>query len=155
MTADILVIVADRGHARLFSLTPGEEKLRELQDLLNADARVRASKLASDRQGRGLNRARASRAALGKASLQDESASRFAHDVCGMIAGKLRRKNDARLFVFADPQFLGLLRRKLRTRKLRVPVRYFAKNLTRTSSARIRSYLPKRLWPRRVLGIKL
>ncbi|MDE2236054.1 MAG: host attachment protein [Gammaproteobacteria bacterium] len=155
MAGDMLVVAADRGRARLFSIAPGQERLQEIQDFLNADARLRARNLASDRQGRGLNRTRASRAALGNASLQDESASRFAHEVSGVIAGKLLRKTNTRLFVIADPQFLGLLRGELRARKLRAPVRYIAKNLTRSSSARIRGYLPKRLWPRRVLGIQV
>ena len=155
MAEDCLVIAADRGHARMFHIAPGEEKLREIDDLINAAARMPAHRLASDRQGRVLKRARASRAAVGRDSLKDENARRFAHEVAAKIAGKMRKRHAARLFVFADAQFLGMLRGELRTRKLRIPARYIAKNLTRASSMRIRSYLPKRLWPRRVLGIKV
>ncbi len=151
----ILVVAADRGRARLFSIAAGQEKLQELDDLVNANARMAAHKLASDRQGRILIRARASRAAVGRASLKDENARRFAHDVSMKNSAILRRKSAGRMFVFADAQFLGMLRAELRTRNLHVPVRYIGKNLTRASNSRIRSYMPKRVWPRRVMGIEV
>lgn len=151
----ILVVAADRGRARFFSIAARDEKLQELDDLLNADARMPAHKLASDRQGRVLKRARAGRAAVGRASLKEENARRFAHAVAKKTTARLRRKSAGRLFVFADAQFLGMLRGALRVQKPHMPVRYIAKNLTRASNRRIRSYLPKRLWPRRVMGIEV
>jgi protein required for attachment to host cells len=152
---EILVVAADRGRARVFSIAHDQEQLQELNDLVNTDARRPAHLLASDRQGRSLNRERGSRAALGRDNLQDESTRRFAHDVCAMIAAKRRRQSVDRLFIIADPEFLGMLRLELRNRQMPVPVRFIAKNVTRTSSERIRSYLPKRLWPRRVLGVEV
>ncbi|HVC38270.1 MAG TPA: host attachment protein [Gammaproteobacteria bacterium] len=152
---EILVVAADRGYARVFSIAHNQDQLQELNDLVNADARRPAHMLASDRQGRALNRERGSRAAMGREYLQSDSARRFAHDVGTMIAGRLRRQRAKRLFLIADPEFLGMLRRKLRARQLAVPVRSIAKNVTRTSREHIRGYLPKRLWPRRVLGVDL
>ncbi len=155
ITREILVVAADRGRARVFSIAHNQEQLQEFNDLVNADARRPAHTLASDRQGRSLNRERGSRAALGRDNLQDESARRFAHDIGATIADKWRKQALDRLFIIADPEFLGMLRMELRNRRLTVPVRYIAKNLTRASSQRIRSCLPKRLWPRRVMGIEV
>jgi protein required for attachment to host cells len=151
----ILVVAADRGHARFFSIARNQEELQELNDLVNADARRPANSLVSDRQGRTLNRERGSRAALGRENLQNDSARRFAHRVAGLISGKLLKRSIIRLFIIADPEFLGMLRSELRTYKLTVPVRFIAKNVTRTSSERIRSYVPKQLWPRRVMGVQI
>ena len=151
----ILVIAADRGHARLFSIARNQEQLQELSDLVNANARMPAHSLVTDRQGRTLNRQRGSRAALGHENLQDESARRFAHDVGAMLANRLHVQRAIRLFIIADPEFLGMLRIELRARQLAVPVRSIAKNVTRTSTECIRSYLPKRLWPRHILGIQI
>lgn len=154
-TKKILVLAADRGHARLFSIAHNQEELQELSDLVNADARRPANSLVSDRQGRGLNRERGSRAALGRENLQNDSAHQFAHRVATLIASKLARSSIERLFIIADPEFLGMLRIELRAHKLAVPVRCITKNVTRTSSQRIRSYLPKRLWPRRIMGVQI
>ncbi len=152
---EILVIAADRGHARLFSIARNQEQLQELSDLVNANARMPAHSLVTDRQGRTLSRQHGSRAALGRENLQAESARRFAHDVGAMLANRLHAQRAGRLFIIADPEFLGMLRIELRARQLAVPMRSIAKNVTCTSTARIRSYLPKRLWPRRILGVKL
>lgn len=152
---EILVVAADRGHARFFSIAHNQDELRELSDLVNPDARRPAHSLASDRQGRTLNRKRGSRAALGRENLQDESARRLARVIVAMINGKPRRESIDRLFIIADPEILGMLRLELRTHKPTVPVRFIAKNVTRTGSKRIRSYLPKRLWPRRVMGVRV
>jgi len=153
-TGDILVIAADRGRARLFSIAHAEEQLLELNDLVNANARMPAHSQVADRQGRMLNRERGSRVALGTENLQDESARRFAHEVGAMIAGRLHTQRAAgRLFVVADPEFLGMLRMELRARRLAVPVHGIAKNVTRVSPQRIRGYLPKRLWRQRILGV--
>jgi protein required for attachment to host cells len=152
---ELLVVAADRGHARVFSNAHNQKELVELMDVVNADARLPAHRLASDRQGRALNRERGSRAALGRENLQDDSTRRFAHDVCAMIAAIRRSQSIDCLFIIADPEFLGMLRMELHARQLATPVRFIAKNVARTSSERIRSYLPKRLWPRRILGVDI
>ncbi|MGA9855624.1 MAG: host attachment protein [Gammaproteobacteria bacterium] len=139
----ILVVAADRGRARVFSIAHNREQLQELNDLVNADAHRRAHMLASDRQERALNRERGSRAA------------RFAHDIYAVIDDTRRRRAFDRVFIIANPQFLGLLRMELRNRQMAMPMRFIAKNLTRTSSNLIRSYLPKRLWSRRVMGVEV
>ena len=152
MSQGALVLVADRARARLFSWERDMPQLREIGDLVNAEVRLPQRALASDRQGRGLNRQRGARTALGRDSLRRESAQRFAHEVGARLFAELRAQRAARLFVLADPEFLGLLRSVLRKRRLAVPVRMLAKNLTRADAQRIRAYLPERLWLRRELG---
>ena len=151
MNHGALVVVADRARARLFNWERDMPQLQEIGDLVNAEARLPQHALASDRQGRGFNRQRGSHTALGRDSLRRESAQRFAQEVGARLFAELRTQHAARLFVLADPEFLGLLRGVLRKRRLAVPVRMLAKNLTRADVQRIRAYLPERLGSGRVL----
>lgn len=143
MSDSALVLVADSARARLFSWERGVPQLQEISDLVNAEARLPERALASDRQGRGFNRQRGSRTALGSTNLQRNSAQKFALRVGRRLAAESNARRAARLFVFAEAEFLGLLRTALRSRRPGLPVRGFAKNLTRATPQRIREYLPK------------
>lgn len=145
MSDSALVLVADSARARLFSWERGVPQLQEISDLVNAEARLPERALASDRQGRGFNRQRGSRTALGSTALQRNAARRFALRVSAQLATESRTRRAARLFIFSETEFLGLLRTALRSRRLGLPVRTFAKNLTRAAPQRIREYLPKYL----------
>ncbi|HKT32265.1 MAG TPA: host attachment protein [Gammaproteobacteria bacterium] len=143
MSGGALVLVADSARARLFSWKRGIPQLQEIDDWVNAEARLPERALASDRQGRGFNRQRGSRTALGSTNLQRNSAQKFALRVGRRLAAESNARRAARLFVFAEAEFLGLLRTALRSRRPGLPVRGFAKNLTRATPQRIREYLPK------------
>lgn len=138
-----LVVVADSAHARLFSWACGAGGLEELSDLVNPEARLPKHALVADRQGRGFNRQRGSRTALGSDTLRRNSALRFAQQVGTEVSAELRTQRAARLFILAEAEFLGLLRGALRTRRIAVPVNMIAKNLTRANVRRIRMYLPE------------
>lgn len=140
-----LVLVADSGRARMFSWARGAGGLKELSDLVNPEARLPKHALAADRQGRGFNRQRGSRTALGGDTLRRNSALRFAQQVGAKVSAEVRTQRAARLFILAEAEFLGLLRGALRTRRIAVPVSMIVKNLTRADVRRIRMYLPKYL----------
>lgn len=142
MNEPALVLVADRSRARFFIRRPGEPELDELGDLLNPAGRLPARMLASDRQGRGFNRQRGSRTALGSDGLQRTHAERFARQIAARLAAELRTSRAARVYIFADAEFLGLLRATLRTRRIRVALHLSAKNLTRAATRRIYAELP-------------
>lgn len=143
MSGGALVLVADSARARLFSWERGIPQLQEICDLVNSEARLPQRALASDRQGRGLNRQRGARTALGSTSLQRNSAQKFALRVCRRLAIESNARRAAGLFIFAEAEFLGLLRAALRGRRPGLQVRGIAKNLTRATPQRIREYLPK------------
>lgn len=153
-STDILVVVADRGRARLFAAPNGEEKLQELSDLLNPTLRLHADDLVHERQGRVMNRNRPSRTALGESHfLKHRSAARFAETVADAVAEQCKPGACERIFLLAEPEFLGLLRPRLAGKNLRVPTVEIAKGLTHRSGATIRRYLPKHLHKRRVEGV--
>lgn len=137
-----LVLVADRSRARFFIRRPDDPELDELGDLLNPAGRLPARALVSDRQGRGFNRQRGSRTALGNNGLQRTHAERFARQVVARLAAELRIWQAARAYIFADAEFLGLLRATLRTRRIRAALHLSAKNLTRAATRRIYAELP-------------
>lgn len=150
MSRGALVVVADRARARLFSWTRAAEALQELGDWANPEARLPCHVLAADRQGRSLNRQRGSRTALGDDAQRRNSTLRFARQVSARLRAELRAQHAVRLFIFAEAEFLGLLRKDLRSRGLAVPAELHAKNLTRAAPQRIREYLPK--YPGRIIA---
>lgn len=143
MSREALVLAADSGRARLFGWEHGSSELEEIADMVNADARLPMHDLVSDRQGRGFNRQRGSRTALGSAALQRKRTQQFAREVSERLASESRTRRAPKIFVFAEAEFLGLLRSSLRNRRLGCPVYMDAKNLTRVTPQRIREYLPK------------
>lgn len=152
--ADILVVVADRGRARLFSIKHGEEQLDELQDMVNPSLRVHAGDLAHERQGRSMSRNRSSRTAFGDNHfLKQESARRFARQVADAVESTCHAHPFERMFLLTEPEFLGLLRPCFTADKLGIPVLEIHKNITHRSTDTIRGYLPKHLWKRHIEGI--
>lgn len=150
----MLLVVGDRGRARLFSLDRGDERPREIADLYNPALRLHENILSRDRQGRGMSRVRGSRAALGEAHRHKRlNAARFAREVAGVVQECTRRQRYLRIFLMADPEFTGLLRPQLTARRLGVPVSYILKHLTRHTAVDIRTHLPDRLWRRVQSGL--
>jgi len=137
--ADILVVVADRGRARLFSIKHDEEQLDELADLVNPSLRVHAGDLAHERQGRSMNRSRSSRTALGDSHFfKQESGKRFARQLADAVVSVCRAHPFERIFLLTEPEFLGLLRPCFAADKLGIPVLEVHKNITHRSAATIR-----------------
>ncbi|MGE5624524.1 MAG: host attachment protein [Bacillota bacterium] len=151
-TQPILVLVGDRGRARLFELDHDEPQMAELEDLVNPGFRLHERELSGDRQGRVFNRIRRSRATLGEAHVHKRlGAERFARTVAGRVLSRCRAGAYARVFLVAEPEFMGLLRPQLEAGRLKAPLSRISKNLTRHPAAEIRGHLPQDPWKRRAL----
>lgn len=145
----LLLVVGDRGRARLFSLQRGEKRPREIADLYNPLLRLHEHILSRDRQGRGMSRVRGSRVAFGEAHRHKRlNAARFARQVADAVQDCTRRQHYARIVLMADPEFTGLLRPQLTARRLGLPISGILKHLTRHATADIRAHLPDGLWRR-------
>lgn len=142
----VLVVVGDRGRARLFNAEPGEPKLKELEDMVNAGYRLRERQLVSDRPGRGMSRTRGGRASLGDDYQQRRhQATLFAKQVAERIQARARLRDYGRIYLIAAPEFIGMLRPCLATKRLKAPVTGIRKDLTRRPDSVIRQHLPKYL----------
>lgn len=149
----VLIVVGDRGRARLFSLERREKRPQEIADLLNPVLRLRERTLSRDRQGRGFSRVHGSRVAFGEAHPHKRlSAKRFARQVAEAVQECTRQRDYLRIILMADPEFTGLLRPQLATKRLRVPVTGVSKHLTRHAVTDIRAHLPKPLWKQPLPG---
>ncbi len=154
MEKTLLLVVGDRGRARLFSLERGAADLREIADLYNPALRLHERALSRDRQGRGMSRVRGSRAAFGEAHRHKRvNAARFARQVADAVQECTRHQSYARIYLMADPEFTGLLRPQLAARRLGSPVSSILKHLTRHAAADIRAHLPARLWRSALSGL--
>ncbi len=142
----VLVVVGDRGRARLFDVEPGEPRLEELEDMVNAGYRLRERELVSDKPGRGMSRAHGSRASLGDDYRQRRhQAELFAKRVAARVQARARQRDYGRIYLVANPEFIGLLRPCLAAQRLKAPLTGIRKDLTRRNAEAIRRHLPKYL----------
>jgi protein required for attachment to host cells len=141
-----LVIAADSVRARLFRAATPVAELEEVADLANPEARAHEGDLVEDSAGRrGRGPTQAKRSAFGGETAKRHRAEEFAASVCERAARGLRESRAARLYVVAEPEFLGLLRQRM-SRALRHRVAgEVAKSVTRQPAGRIRAALPARL----------
>ena len=141
------VLVADSARARLFSTATPAAPLVEVEDMLNPSARLREHELDSDRSGRlagGLrdNHGGGNVAARHDNARHEHDRLQFGRAICSRLKdlhldGKLMR-----LYVIAEPGFLGVLRQCMPDSVQNLVVQAVDKNLTTAKSTDIRETLP-------------
>lgn len=149
----ILITVGDRGRARLFSLDRDSDEMQELADMVNPAVHLHERQLSGDRQGRGFSRIHGSRVALGNAHPHKRlSSMRFARQVAEAIKASCQRQQYQRIYLLAEPEFIGLLRPQLAAKELTGDLQVISKNVTGRDNATIRSHLPTNIWKRPLGG---
>lgn len=151
--ADIWILAADRGRARLFSLSKGAPRMIEIADFVNPEARTPGHELehappprVHDRVGEGRHAIEAHTSPREKAALQ------FA----AMLGSHLKHAHDEQryrdLVLIAPPRFLGALNAALGARLGDAVLLRVSKNLTRSPENEIREMLPHKLFGRRAVA---
>jgi protein required for attachment to host cells len=147
MRRPILVVVGDKARARIFDTQTEDRSLREIEDLVNAGLGRHERDTRRDRPGRGTSSVRGG----GRTALGDDyarrrvRAARFAETVAEHVRELTRKSLYSRVFVVAGPEFLGLLRPCLTSRRMQPPLSRVTKDLTRHSVEDIRKHLPEHL----------
>lgn len=142
----VLIVVGDKARARIFDTDTEDSSLREIEDLVNAGLGHHERDTVSDRPGRGVSAARGRRTALGEDySRRRILAARFARSVADRVQSHLEAKRYSRVYLVAGPEFSGLLRPCLTSRRVRAPFTKVLKELTRHSVEDIRKHLPEHL----------
>ncbi len=150
----LLIVAGDRGKARIFGLERETDEMRELADLVNPAVRLHEHELSGDRQGRGLSRFHTSRVALGKSHPHKRlSSMRFARQVAEAAHTLYTQRDCPRIFLLADPEFLGLMRPQLAAQGLGPLVQVIPKSMARSAPAEIRAQLPEHPWKRTLDGV--
>lgn len=143
----IRVLVADSGHARVFTADTPLGELREVEDFINPELAPRDQDVTTDRPGRTFDSGGQGRHAMEqKTTPKTNAKNRFAN----MLAGQLEQGRAAgqfqRLGLVADSAMLGALRQNLSQSTSRKVVFEIDKNLVKLDPASIRSHLPKKLF---------
>jgi protein required for attachment to host cells len=141
-----VVVAADSARARVFRAGTPDAPLEEVDALLNPEARLHEGDLVEDSAGRrGTRPTQAKRSALGGETAKRHRAEEFAALVCDRVARQLRAARAGRLYLVAEPEFLGLLRRRFGRSVLRQVAGAVAKSVADQPPGRIRAVLPARL----------
>ena len=141
-----LVVAASALRARLFRAANPAAPLEELDALVNPEVRLHEHDLVEDSAGRrGRRPTQAKRSRFGGQTARRHRAEDFAAAVCRHATRSLRAARARRLYLVAEPEFLGLLRRRLKPAVRRHVAGEVAKSVSGQPAARIRSTLPARL----------
>lgn len=141
-----LVVAADSARARLFQAREPAAPLQEVAGLVNPEARLHEGDLVEDSAARrGTRPTQAKRSAHGGESARDHRAEDFAAAICEHAARELRERRADRLYLVADPEFLGLLRKRMDTSLSRRVAGTVAKSIAGKPPSDIRAALPSRL----------
>lgn len=113
------IAVADRNHCRVFQRTSRQGQLEELFDLVSPTSRLKNQDIDADRHGRSFDRQGQGRHAMDPpVEATEQEAIRFAKDVAERLDTGRKEQRFDRLYVVAEPRFLGHLRQEF-TRPLK------------------------------------
>lgn len=141
-----VVVVADSVRARLFAASTPTSPLQEFDSLANPEARLHEHDLVEDSAGRrGTRPTQAKRSAFGGDSAKRHRAEEFAAKVCDRAGTLLRDQRAQRLYLVAEPEFLGLLRMRMDRSLQRCIAGEIAKSLAGKALDQIRAALPRAL----------
>jgi protein required for attachment to host cells len=141
----IWIVVADSSRARVFSAEKPDSSLIEVHTLAHPEARMHEGDLVSDKSGRGRSQGPASHDVGHESAARQEKKMHFAARLCetlesARVSGKINR-----LYVVAEPGFLGLIRKNCSGALHQLVESEIPKNLAAHSLDDIRSHLPARL----------
>ncbi len=141
--SDTWIIVADACRARFFAAAKPAGPLHEIETLSNPQARLHEGDLVSDKSGRDSDRNGSSHGLGGANSAKEETANRFASEVCAHLEDGRQRKAFGKLYVLGAPAFLGMLRKHQSAGLRKLISDEIAKDLTTQTPERIRAQLPE------------
>lgn len=140
------IVAADAARARIFTIDGSNAPLRALEQLVSPMAKLHNRDFNADRPGRVYDSHGEGRHAVGTHnSPKEQDAIRFAGEVVDFLEkGRTAEKFD-RLFVVAEPHFLGLLRQAMKPALAQMVAVEINKDLSKASEQTIRDHLPDRL----------
>ena len=154
--ATTFVVAANASRARIFAHASLKEPLEEVADLLNPEARQREQDFMTDETA-AQRSADKSRHSVGQPTTGSDyqprmtphqaEADRFAQEVVGFLDQAHNAGRFQKLCVFASPEFLGVLRKKMATRLAQVETTEVNKDYTRESPQQLREHVVQQQRP--------
>lgn len=137
-----LIVVADRGAARLFSAPwPQLEPCVELEGFVHPESRLREHDTVSDRPGRFRTPTGHIAATDVGVDFQHRTAERFAHELLERLESGRKQQEFGRLVLVAPAKFLGELRRELPRDLERMVVAELNRDLVRSQLSEIMEHV--------------
>ncbi|MDM4771246.1 host attachment protein [Solimonas sp. SE-A11] len=141
-----LVVALDAARARILAALTPEAPLRDYASLANPEGRLHEGDLVADSGGcRNHRPTEGGHSASGGGSMKQHRTEEFAASVCEGVEAALRDTHAERLYVVAEPGFLGLLRQRMDDQVEQRVVGTIPKSLANETPERIRAALPSRL----------
>lgn len=135
--AGIWVVAANQVRARIFEREK-RNKLKELRNLVNPEARLRERDLTSDEPGRVVGMANPERHGVpAPHSKKEQAAERFARELCEMLFQGRDNGGVENIILIAPPTFLGQLRSHMDAPTRRLVTTEIAKNVVEQPVERI------------------
>lgn len=133
------IAVADRGRCRIFAQETRHGPLQEVLDLVSSRATLKNKDINTDRHGRTFDSGGQGRHALASSiDVASQEATRFAKDVSTQLDAARKKGRFGRLYVIAEPRFLGHLRAAFNRPLKDVVAAEIGKDWTSQSSDQIR-----------------
>jgi protein required for attachment to host cells len=137
-----LIVVADGGHCRIFSMGRVDEPMEELADIVHTEGRMHKRDLTEDRAGRIFRgKGREHHPIDPRIDLRTEERIEFAREINAEV-GKLFAGGEYKgLWISAPPAFLGVLRDSLDESLSAKLTASLDKHLLQLDEAEIRQYV--------------
>ncbi|MEJ2481446.1 MAG: host attachment protein [Acidihalobacter sp.] len=140
----IWVVAADHVRARVFEAHGALGELAENEDLVHPQGRMHANEMASDSPGVTHDRYGHGTHGMGHAvEPKEKEAIRFAREICDALERACAEGRFDRLYVAAEPRFLGNLRSCMAVEVRRRLAGEVSLELTRQAVEDIRLHLPE------------
>lgn len=131
------ILVADSGRARIFEMK-SDTTMTEIEDFANALGRFQNRELKTDNEGRFFGKSAQGNTSEPDVSPEKHEATLFAKAISEFLTDSCSPQRYAKLIVFAEPQFLGLLRDKMDDQVRKLVVADLPKDLSKASVEDIR-----------------
>lgn len=135
------VVVADNCQARIYRVAKFP-KLEEVSFLEHPDSHLHNQDLVSSKPGSSMQKGGAARYSYQpKTEPKSLEAAKFATELCNFLSSSLREGAYNRLYIMAEPSFLGLLRQHMSGDIKKTVIAEIAKELTSRDAATIEKHL--------------
>ena len=135
------IIVANASRARFFEAVGKDCQMREIFTLTHPNSRQHEGDLISDGAGHVMSSATGGHSMGGENAAKQHEADLFARAVCERLEQGRNKGSYAKLYLIAEPQFLGRMRQRMSKPLQNMVGDEFAKDLTMASEAQIRAQL--------------
>ena len=135
------IVVTDSAEGRIFSADPRGHKLKEIEDLIHSESRIRDRELTSDGPGSAFGPAGGGRHGIsGQDSAHKHEIDTFARQVAKRLNKAHESGEFKQLHLSAPPAFLGLLRKQLDSKVMENLEQTIDKNLVHESVDSIKKH---------------